>query len=222
MASIFQKIGILISATLHSLVDRALETNNLGVFDEYIRQAESSMSIIEDTLVDLKTTVASLRRKYDQAADEAAKLDLQIDELVRKGKDALAKATLLRMNNQLEIAKTYKEQYDKQNNAYQTLLEVVQVLSAKVDVLKSQREQVSTLLALAKSKNIVAKSIKDIERISDTKASAIVERVKTEIDTADARLEVATSRLTEQMESEVGDESLEAQLEERRQKLGLN
>jgi hypothetical protein len=126
------------------------------------------------------------------------------------------------MNNQMEIAKTYKEQYDKQHNAYQTLLEVVQVLSAKVDVLKSQREQVATLMALAKSKNIVAKSIKDIERISDTKASAIVERVKTEIDTADARLEVATSRLTEQMESEVGDASLESQLEERRQKLGLN
>ncbi|CAG1014002.1 MAG: PspA/IM30 family protein [Anaerolineae bacterium] len=222
MATIFQKLGVLLSATLHSIVDRALESNSLGVFDEYIRQAEQSMNLIEDTLVDLKVTVSSLKGKYDRAADEAAKLDLQVDKALQSDKETLAKATMLRMNNQLDIARTYKEQYEKQKQAFETLTEVVQVLTAKVDVLKSQREQVSTMLTLVKSKNIVARSIKDIEKISDSKAAQLVEKVRTELDTADARLEVATSRLSAQVETEIGDAELESQLEERRARLGLS
>lgn len=220
--SLLQKIGILVSATLHSIVDRALESNSLGVFDEYVRQAENSMRLIEDALVDLKVTVKSLEVKYNRAADEAAKLDLQIDQAIKGGKDLLAKATMLRMNSQLEIAKTYKEQFDKQSNAYRTLLEVIQVLDAKVATLKSQRDQVATLLELVKSKKIVVRSIKDIEKISDTKATAIVENVRTQLDQADARLEMATARLSTAIDQEVGDVELETQLEERRARLGLS
>jgi phage shock protein A len=219
--SVLSKIGILISATLHGIVDRALEANSLGVFDEYIRQAEGGMTMLETAITDLKVTVKSMQRKYDAAADEAAKLDMQIDAALKANKETLAKATMLRMNNQLEIARTYKDQYEKQYGTYNTLVEVVQVLEAKVDVLKSQREQVSTLLALIKSKNMAARSIKDVEKISDERASAIVEKVRTELDTADARLESASSRLSTQIETEVADATLEAQLEERRAKLGL-
>jgi phage shock protein A len=219
--SVLSKIGILVSATLHSIVDRALEANSLGVFDEYIRQAEGSMNMLETAITDLKVTVKSMQRKYDQAADEAAKLDMQVDAALKADKETLAKATMLRMNNQLEIARTYKDQYEKQYNTYNTLVEVVQVLEAKVDVLKSQREQVATLVALIKSKNMAARSIQDIEKISDERAASIVEKVRTQLDTADARLEAASSRLSTQIETEVSDATLEAQLEERRAKLGL-
>jgi phage shock protein A len=207
--SVLSKIGILVSATLHGIVDRALEANSLGVFDDYIRQAESSMNLLETAIVDLKVTVKSMQRKYDQAANEAAKLDMQVDAALKANKETLAKATMLRMNNQLEIARTYKDQYEKQYGTYNTLIEVVQVLEAKVDVLKSQRDQVATLVALIKSKNMAARSIKDIEKISDERAAA------------DARLEAASSRLSTQIETEVSDATLEAQLEERRAKLGL-
>jgi len=220
--SLLQKIGILVSATLHSLVDRALEANSVGVFDEYIRQAENSMEMLQGALVDLKVTVKTLRTKYDTAANEAARLDIQIDQLLKAGKETLAKATIMRMNNQLEIAKTYKDQYEKQNNAYTTLIDMVSVLQAKVDVLKSQRDQVATLLSLIKSKNVAAKSIKDIEKISDSRTAAIVEKVKTEMDTADARLEAATSRLSTQIDTVVDNAEIESQLEQRRQKLGLS
>jgi phage shock protein A len=219
--SLLGKIGILISATLHSIVDRALQANSLGVFDEYIRQAEDSMRLLQDALVDLKATVKGLRGKYDRAADDAARLDIEIDQLLKAGKESIAKASMLRMNSALDIAHTYKDQYEKQKATVDTLTEVVQVLQAKVDILKSQREQVATLLQLIKTKNIAARSIKDIQKISDTKTAAIVEDVRSQLDTADARLEVATTRLSTQIETEIGDATLEAQLEERRQRLGL-
>ncbi|PJF35111.1 MAG: hypothetical protein CUN49_12215 [Candidatus Thermofonsia Clade 1 bacterium] len=219
--SLLQKIGILISATLHSIVDRALQTNSLAVFDEYIRQAENSMKLLQSALVDLKVTVKTLRAKYDQAADEAARLDLQVDQALTAGKESLAKARMVRLNSLMEIAQTYKAQYERQSHAYNLLTDMVQILQSKVDVLQAQRDQVATMLELIKSKNLVARSIKDIEKISDSHTRRIMEDVRAQLDTADARLEMATSRLSAEIEAQGGDLALEAQLEERRQRLGL-
>jgi phage shock protein A len=215
------KVQILISATLHSLLDRALESNSLAVFDEYIRDAEQSMGTLKSALIDLSATTKSLRAKYEDASNEAAKLDLQVDAALQQNKSVLAKVTQSKLNHMLDIARTYQDQYQKESATYSTLLEVVQVLQSKVDILHSQRDQVATLLQLVKSKNVIAHSIKDIETIADDHTARIVENVKTQLDTADARLEVATSRLSDQLDQEIGDATLNAQLEARRQRLGL-
>jgi phage shock protein A len=215
------KIQILISATLHSLLDRALESNSLAVFDEYIRDAEQSMETLKSALVDLSATIKTLRARYDEASNEAAKLDLQVDAALEQNKNVLAKVAQSKLNHQLDIARTYQDQYEKQSATYNTLLEVVQVLQSKVDILHSQRDQVATLLQLINSKNMIARSIKDVETIADDRTARIVENVRTQLDTADARLEVATSRLSDQLDQEIGDATLNAQLEARRQRLGL-
>jgi phage shock protein A len=215
------KIKILISATLHSIVDRALESNSLGVFDEYIRDAEQSMEALRSALLDLAGTVKTLKVRYESAADEAAKLDLQIDAALKAGKTVLAKIAQSQLNQQLEIARTYQEQYQKQGTTFKTLKDVVDVLQSKVEILYSQREQVATLLQLVKSKNVIARSIKDVQSIADDRTAKIVENVRTQLDTADAKLEVATSRLSDQIDQEIGDATLNAQLESRRQRLGL-
>src|SRR5262249_12299800 len=113
--SLLGKIRILISASLHSLLDRALESNSLAVFDDYIRQAQSSMETLRSALIDLKVTVKTLAVKYDQSADEAAKLDLQVDAALKANKTVLAKAIQTKLNSELDIAHTYKDQYEKQS-----------------------------------------------------------------------------------------------------------
>jgi phage shock protein A len=219
--SFFTKLQILISASLHSIVDRALEQNSLGVFDEYIRQAENSMATLKSAMVDMNASIKTLKRKYDESANEAAALDLQVDQALKSNKETLAKAQLTRLNAQLDIARTYQDQYEKQSHTYATLLEVVQILQAKVDVLSEQRDQVATLLELIKSKKIIARSIKDVRNITDDRTAKIVDNVRSQLDQADARLEVATSRLSDEIQEDAGDANLEAQLEQRRQKLGL-
>ena len=215
------KIKILISATLHSIVDRALESNSLGVFDEYIRDAEQSMEALRSALLDLGGTIKTLKVRYETAADEAAKLDLQVDAALKAGKTVMAKIAQSQLNQQLDIARTYQEQYQKQGTTFKTLKDVVDVLQSKVEILYSQREQVATLLQLVKSKNVIARSIKDVQSIADDRTAKIVENVRTQLDTADAKLEVATSRLSDQIDQEIGDATLNAQLESRRQRLGL-
>ncbi len=220
--TLLSKIKILISATLHSLVDQALKSNSLLVFDQYIRDAEQSMETLKSALIDLLATTKTLKVKYEEASNEAAKIDMQIDTALKQNKTVVAKIEQSKLNHQLEIAKTYQEQYQKEDQTYQTLREVVQVLQAKVEVLHSQREQVAMLLQLLKSKNAIARSMKDVQSIADDKAAQIAEDVKTQLDAVDARLEVATGRLSNQIEREIGDVALNSQLEIRRQRLGLS
>ncbi|HLY25224.1 MAG TPA: PspA/IM30 family protein [Aggregatilineales bacterium] len=216
------KIKLLVMATLHGLVDQALRSNSLAVFDEYIRDAERSMETLKSALVDLKVTISTLKARYDEAANEAARLDMQIDASLQADKPVLAKVGQSRLNHQLEIARTYQEQYDKQTATYNMLLEVTQVLQSKVEVLRAQRQQVATLLELVKSKKVIAQSIQDVEAIADNHSARMIEDIKTQLDQADARLEGASTRLSSQIEQEIGDSTLNAQLEARRQKLGLS
>jgi phage shock protein A len=222
MASLLSKVKILLSASLHSIVDRAIEANSIEVFDEYVRQAERSIEAFKDTMVDLGASVKTLKRKYDQAANEAAKLDIQIDQLLKANKETLARVTQSKLNQQLEIARVYQDQLQKQSNAYQTLYDMVAVLQSKVDTLHAQRDQVAVLVQLVKTKKAAAKSIKDVQAIADDKSKAIVEDLKTQLDNADARLEVATSRLSDQIDAAIDNEELNTQLEARKAKLGLS
>ncbi len=222
MQTLLGKVKILISATLHSIVDQALQANSLDVFDEYIRQAERSMDALKDAMVDLGASVKMLKRKYDEAANDAAKLDLDVDQLLKADKTTLARVTQSKLNQQTEIAKVYQSQFQKQSSTYQTLYDVITVLQSKVDMLHSQRDQVAVLLQLVKTKKIAARSIKDVQSIADDRTKAIVEDVKTQLDNADARLEVATSRLSDQIDEETDNVELNAQLEQRRAKLGLS
>lgn len=222
MQTLLGKVKTLLSATLHSIVDQALQSKSLDVFDEYIRQAERSTAAFKETMIELGGSIKTLKRKYDESAVGAAKLDFEVDTLLKANKTTLARVTQDRLNKQTEIARVYQDQLQKQSATYQTLYDVTTVLESKVDTLRAQREQVAVLLQLVKTKKIAARSIKDVADIADDKTASIVENVKTQLDQADSRLEVATSRLSDQIDNEVGNVELNAQLEQRRAKLGLS
>ncbi len=222
MATLLGKVKTLVSATLHSIVDQALQANSIDVFDEYIRQAQHSMQLLKEAMIDLGASIKTLKRKYDESANEAAKFDLEVDQLLKANKTTLARVTQDRLNRQTEIARTYQDQFQKQSATYQTLYDVISVLQSKVDTLYAERDQVAVLLQLVKTKKLAARSIKDVQAIADDKTRDIVENVKVQLDNADARLEVATSRLSDQIDAETSNVDLNAQLEARRAKLGLS
>ncbi|NJL95607.1 MAG: hypothetical protein HC915_18695 [Anaerolineae bacterium] len=99
MASLLEKINTLISANVHSIVDRALESNNLKVMDEYIRQAERNLDALEDSAATVGGTVKTLKRKYDEFSEKVEKLDRDIDLLLTKNKTELAMAAQADLNS---------------------------------------------------------------------------------------------------------------------------
>ncbi|MFQ5614494.1 MAG: PspA/IM30 family protein [Anaerolineae bacterium] len=224
MASLLNKVQTLISANLHSLVDRALKANSVAVLDEYIRQAENNLDDLQDALITVRGQVKTLERKWKLFQAEAESLDADIDRLLRLGKEDLAVAAQSQYNSKAELAEEYREQFERQKVEADKLAEARLKLEAKLTTIKQEREHLLALLELAKSKEIAAKTIRsldDLEGIGDSDIARVGDAIRARLDRADAEIEMESESLTSQMEDVLGQAKLEDQLAERRRRLGL-
>ncbi|HEY4690998.1 MAG TPA: PspA/IM30 family protein [Anaerolineae bacterium] len=225
MASLLEKVGTLISANLHALVDSALRANSVAVMDEYIRQAENNLEALEDAAATVGGEVKTLKRKYDEYAAQTAKLDSDIDALLVQKRDDLATAAQAKLNTTQRLSEQYKQQYERQQAEYQNLMDAKLKLEAKLTTIKQEREELLALLELAKSKELTVRTIKSLDDIvgsGDADVARIGESIRARLDKAQAKSEMMASRLDEQMDQVLEKASLDNQLTERRKRLGLN
>jgi phage shock protein A len=222
MASLFEKINTLISANMHSMVDRALESNSVAVMDEYIRQAEKDMKELEESTAQVGGSVRTLKRKYEEFADAAEKLDRDIDTLVLKGKDDLAAAAQTELNSKQQLAQEYYEQWQAQQKQYDQMLTMRMKLEGRMTAIRQEREHLRALIELTEAKKVTNKTIKSLDNLastSDKDISSLADQIRTRLDTEDARLEMATQNLSDQIDEAVRSGEVERQLEERRRRL---
>lgn len=222
MASLLEKVNTLINANLHGIVDRALEANSVKVMDQYIRQAEKNLDALEDSMATVGGTVKTLKRKYDEFAAAAEKLDRDIDTLVLKGKDDLAGAAQAELNTKQQLAQDYYEQWQDQEQQYQKMLGMRLKLESRLTTIKQEREHLRALIELAEAKKVTTKTIKsldDIAKVGDAEMNSLSEQIRSRLDREDARLEQATTNISEQIEEAVRGGEIERQLDERRRRL---
>jgi phage shock protein A len=216
------KVATLISANLHSIVDRAIESNSVKVMDEYIRQAEGNLEALEDSAATVGGSVKTLKRKYEEFSAAAEKLDRDIDSLILKGKDDLAGAAQAELNTKQELAQEYYEQWQSQESQYQQMLKMRLQLEAKMTTIKQEREHLRSLIELADAKKVVTKTVKslnDLAKTGDEEINSLADNIRNRLDQEDARLEMATMNISDQIEEAVGSTAIEQQLEERRRRL---
>jgi len=225
MASLLEKVQTLISANLHALVDSALKANSVAVMDEYIRQAENNLEALEDAAATVGGSVKTLKRKYEDYAAQATKLDRDIDTLLTQNRDDLASAAQAKLNTTQRLADEYKEQWERQQAEYQNLMDARLKLEAKLTTIKQEREELLALLELAKSKELTIKTIKsldDVVGIGDADVARIGESIRARLDKAQAKSEMLASRLDDQMDEVLEKGALDNQLAERKKRLGLS
>ena len=222
MANLFEKINTLVSASLHGLVDRALQANSVQVLDEYIRQVERNLEELEESTANVGGTVKTLRRKYEEFTAAADKLDSNIDSLVLAGKDDLAMAAQSQLNTKKQLAQEYFQQWEEQNKQYDLMLGMRAKLQSRLISIKQEREHLIGLMQLMESKRIAAKTMKSLDQIAtvgDAEISSMSEQIRSRLDKEDARLEQATRNVADQIDDAVRSSELERQLEERRARL---
>ena len=224
MASLLDKVGTLIRANLHSLVDEALKKNSVAVLDEYIRQAENNLDDLEDAAATVGGNVRTLERKYKEYQAKTDKLDRDIDILLQKSKDELAAAAQSKLNSTRRLAEDYQAQWEQQQREYQALINAKLKLEAKLTTIKQEREELQALLELAKSKELTAKAIQsldDVVGVGDADIARIGDSIRSRLDKASARSELAASRLEDQMDEVLERSVIDIELEERKRRLGL-
>lgn len=220
--SIIDKVNTLISASLHGLVDRALQSNSVAVMDEYIRQVEKNLEALEDSAATIGGTVKTLKRKYDEFAGAAEKLDRDIDTLIISGKDSLAAAAQAELNTKQQLSQDYYEQWQDQEKQYQAMLDARLKLEARLTTIKGEREKMIALIELVEAKKSVTKTMKSLDQLSgvtDAEISGLADQIRGRLDQEDARLDMATARISDQIDDAVRSGEIDRQLEERRRRL---
>ncbi len=219
---LFEKINTLISANLHGIVDRALQANSVQVMDEYVRQVESNLGDLEESTATVGGTVKTLKRKYDEFAAAAEKLDRDIDTLVVKGKDDLAAAAQAELNTKQQLSQEYYQQWQEQTTQYQKMLDMRLKLESRLTAIKQEREHLRALIELAEAKKMTTKTVKSLDAFSnmgDEQISSLSDQIRQRLDQEDARLDMATHNLSEEIDQAVGNSEVERQLDERKRRL---
>lgn len=224
MPSLLQKINTLISANMHGLVDRALEGNSVRVMDEYIRQVERNLEALEDSAATVGGTVRTLKRKYEEFANEAERLDRDIDTLILRGKDNLAAQAQAELNTKQELAQEYYEQWQAQEAQYRKMLDMRLKLETRLTTIKQERERLRSLIELAETKKVMTKTVKSLDALAnsnDAEISSLTEQIRSRLDREDARLEIASQSLADEIDEAVGGGEIDLQIEERKRRLGM-
>lgn len=224
MASLLEKVDTLIRANLHALVDRALKANSLAVIDQYVRQIEDNIEELEDAAATVGGQVKTLKRKAEEYTSKVNELDRNIDIFLREGREELALAAQSKLNSTQRLLDNYKEQLARQEAEYQKLLDAKLKLEARLTTVKQEREELQALLDLAKSKEITVQTIKsldDLVGVGDSDIARVAESVRARLDKAQAQSEMYAQRLDAQMDEVLERDKLEAQLAERKRKLGI-
>ena len=224
MASLLDKVSTLIKANLHSLVDQALQSNSMAVIDQYIRDVDNNLTALEDAAATVGGTVKTLERKTADYTKEMDQLDANIDIFLRQGKNELAAAAQSKFNSSKGLFDTYTTQLVREKAEYKSLLDARIKLQAKLTTIKQQREEMQSLLELAKAKEITNKTIKSLDNLAgtgDQDVARLAESIKGKLDKENARAEMAAQNLDSQMDDVLGKGQLDAQLEERKKRLGI-
>lgn len=224
MASLLDKVSTLIKANLHYLVDQALKQNSLAVIDQYIREVEDNLDKLEDAAATVGGQVKTLQRKFDEFQAKAEELDRNIDILLQEGREELAVAAQSKLNSTQRLADEYRVQHERQKAEYEKLLDAKLKLEAKLTTIKQEREELQALLDLARAKELTAKAISSLDDLvgaGDDDIGRIAESIRTRLDKAAARGEMAATRLDAQMDEVLERATLDAQLAERKKRLGI-
>jgi phage shock protein A len=225
MASLLEKVQTLISANLHAMVDAALRANSLAVFDQYVREVEDNLENLEDAVATVGGELKTLRRKKAELDQKAAELDRNIDIFLREGKEDLALAAQSRLNSTNRLIQNYEEMLERQEAEFQSLQDARLKLEAKLTEVKQEREELQALLDLARSKELTAKTIESLDDLmgsGDDDISRVAEGIRARLDKASARSEMMAGSLETQMDEVLEQSALEAQLAERKARLGLD
>ncbi len=224
MASLLEKVDTLIRANLHALVDRALKANSLAVVDQYIRQIEDNLEDLEDAAATVGGQVKTLKRKVDEYAGKTAELDRNIDLFLKEGREELAVAAQSKFNSTQRLLESYREQLTRQEAEYQKLLDAKLKLEARLMTVKQERDELRAMLDLAKSKEVTVQAVKSLDDLvgaGDSDIARVAEGIRARLDKAQAQAEMVAQRLDAQMDEVLERHTLDAQLAERKKRLGL-
>jgi len=224
MATLFQKLRTLFKANLHDLADRAIDRSDLAVYDEYIRQAERELEQFRQTIAPMIAQVSTTKRRRDNLAEKAARLDWEVDQYLKAERRTEAMVTQKQFSSTMELIETYDASLERQVTAAEQLRDVDVKLQGRLAIARQEREELGFLLQLAKAREASTQAMRSLDSLvgaGDSELSTAAENIRRRLDHADAAWEVQADSLDNQLNDAMQSMEVEAELAARMERLGL-
>lgn len=218
MATIIQRIQELVSANVHDLLSKAEDPEKMA--NEYLRQ-------LNDQFYEAKTEVAQamadetrLEQKWLETQGEAKRYETLAEQALRAGREDLAKRALTNKVRTQKVAEQYEQQYRAQEDQVDELQEGLASLEARIAETQAQRDLIVAKHNRVKTQKPLQAAAQGLSKIS---ALGKMDQLEDKLDNELAKLQ-AMSELSgsdPDIEGEVSDVTVDSELAELKQKLGM-
>jgi phage shock protein A len=226
MASLLEKIRVLVSADLNRMVDRALRTNETAVFQHHVRQLQVMQDELTGQLASVRAELTRLRRKSDEQQALLVKQDGEVDALLQAGLQEDALAAQDRLNQTRLAAAHLTSQLETLEAQYAQMVEVQAQVTARVGALQQRAPEVDSLVGMARAKELAAattESLDDLSGTGDPDVARVVTSIRSRLSEAETQIQELEQRALARGETPevLKRQELESQLDARKARLGM-
>jgi phage shock protein A len=227
MASLLEKVRVMVAADLNRLVDRGIGgTNQEALYQHHIRELQTMQEQLGNQLVSLRAELNQMRKRSEEQQALVAKQDGEVDQLLQAGLQEDALAAQDRLNQSRTAAATAAERVERLEAEYREMADTKAQLDLRIDTLVRNEPEVRSMLGLARAKQLTAaarQSLDDLSGVGDPDAERVVGAIRTRLAEAEAQLQELEQRGLAHGETPdvLKRKELEAQIEARKARLGL-
>lgn len=224
MASLLKKLSTLIEGSLHELVDKAMREKSLAVIDVYIRDAGEGLTELNDAIGTLEANLTGFTRERAKLATRAAELDTAINSFLTRGDNSKAQAASAELMHVKELMAMQDQTIEQARADLVEQRRGKDILQSKITAMRYEREKLAALLEMAKAKeaNLRAREkASDVLGNGDIDMDNLAKSIYSRLDKADAKLKESENTLEASIDEAINTDKVNADLEERRRKLGL-
>jgi phage shock protein A len=224
MASLLKKLSTLIEGSLHELVDKAMREKSLAVIDVYIRDAGEGLTELNDAIGTLDANLMGFTRERAKLAARSAELDTAINSFLTRGDNSKAQAASAELMHVNELMAMQDQTIEQAKADLVEQRRGKDILQGKITAMRYEREKLAALLEMAKAKeaNLRAREkASDVLGNGDIDMDNLAKSIYSRLDKADSKLKESENTLESSIDDAINLDKVNADLEERRRKLGL-
>lgn len=230
--SILGKVQLLLTANVHDLLDRALNSNKPAVFDEQINILQGSLEKITVCLGESFGREKTLTREIAEAREQMARIDDEIDRLLvleereddpakRARINALATSRQANYNSLQQVLEAKEDQLEDNQARTGELQDAKIKLAARIDMLRAQKARLLALISERRAAEAQGKALSTADVLNRFSPEQLIREEQEAVERARGIVTARSSSVEQQLDDLLGSDELQRQLEERRSRRKL-
>jgi phage shock protein A len=218
--SIFDRVGLLITANINSVLEKALGANSVAVFDEYVNRMNGALDALQSAEGIERGRGKTLDRQIEEIENEVTQLDADVDRLLERGERTLAAARQAVFNTKSELLTQLREDRTECAAEVEKLANSRAKLSAQIEVSKAKRMQLVGLIEQKRAAELryKAQAGAHVSTPDRLRTEDIIEKARQENEIAEGKNEAAAATLDQRIDDLLGSDDIEVQLQAREAK----